>query len=73
MKHLPIILLFVSGCAELQRVLSIAQDTVSPIADTMYPGTGYVVGGVLTIATVITALVVKMRKRKGKLKKTRNY
>lgn len=64
MKYLPIILLLMSGCAEVQRVLTIAKDTVPPVTDAMYPGTGYVVGGGLSIAAGITTLIVKLRKKK---------
>lgn len=63
-RLLLVIPIFMGGCAELERILNIAKDTAPPVADTMYPGTGYIVGGGLGLAAGITALIVKLRKRK---------
>ncbi len=63
MKYLLFILIFFSGCAELQKVLSIASDVV-PVVDTAYPGVGTILGGGLGIVGAITALIMVKKRKK---------
>ena len=72
MKKILILLLFISGCSEFQRVLSITKEAVPPIADAVFPGVGVtigaIIGGISIVGGGISTLIIAKRKKSYQIK-----
>ena len=68
MKYAYLLLFLLSGCAEFDKILGVAQVVAPPIADAVQPGLGVIVGGIIggiaIVGGVIATLAISLKKKK---------